>query len=109
MNLAREINRLRVGDETAAAQLGATLRQLGEWLGLLQADPEAFLQGGESVETVESLSEEYPPERIETMIAERTAARQAKNWAEADRIRTVLQDAGIVLEDTAKGTLWRRE
>ena len=41
--------------------------------------------------------------------AERTAARQAKNWAEADRIRTVLQDAGIVLEDTAKGTLWRRE
>jgi len=107
--LAREINRLRVEDETAAAQLGATLRQLGEWLGLLQADPEAFLQGGESVETVESLSEEYPPERIETMIAERTAARQAKNWAEADRIRTVLQDAGIVLEDTTKGTLWRRE
>ena len=106
--LAREINRLRTGDETAAAQLGATLRQLGEWLGLLQADPEAFLQGGDGAEDAEA-SQGFSPERIETLIAERTAARQAKNWAEADRIRTVLQDAGIVLEDTTKGTLWRRE
>ena len=106
--LAREINRLRAGDETAAAQLGATLRQLGEWLGLLQADPEAFLQGGDGAEDAEA-SQGFSSERIETLIAERIAARQVKNWAEADRIRTVLQDAGIVLEDTVKGTLWRRE
>lgn len=46
---------------------------------------------------------------IETLMAQRIAARKAKNWAEADRIRAQLQEAGIVLEDTAKGTIWRRE
>jgi len=115
--LAREINRLRAGDETAAAQLGATLRQLGEWLGLLQADPEAFLQGRiyqemvltDTVIVTDTLGVAYSDKQIDSLIAERTAARQAKNWAEADRIRTVLQEAGIVLEDTSKGTIWRRE
>ncbi len=115
--LAREINRLRAGDETAAAQLGATLRQLGEWLGLLQADPEAFLQGRiyqemvltDTVIVTDTLGVAYSDKQIDSLIAERTAARQARNWVEADRIRTVLQDAGIVLEDTSKGTLWRRE
>ena len=37
------------------------------------------------------------------------AARKVKNWTEADRIRALLQEAGIVLEDTPKGSLWRRE
>jgi cysteinyl-tRNA synthetase len=115
--LAREINRLRMEDEPAAALLGASLRQLSQWLGLLQADPEAFLQGRTHQETVltdtakatDTLSVVYSPEQVESLIAERTAARKSKNWAEADRIRTVLQEAGIVLEDTPKGTIWRRE
>jgi cysteinyl-tRNA synthetase len=116
--LAREINRLRTGDETAAARLGPTLVFLGGILGLLQNDPESVFQGASVVVPsakigVAALAPEITvaisKEQVETLIAERTAARQAKNWAEADRIRTVLQEAGIVLEDTSKGTIWRRE
>ena len=45
---------------------------------------------------------------IDTLIAERVAAKQAKNYAEADRIRKELLAADIVLEDNASGTTWRR-
>ncbi|MFO1371011.1 MAG: cysteine--tRNA ligase [Candidatus Competibacteraceae bacterium] len=117
-DLAREINRLRAEDEAAAAQLGVTLKRLGGILGLLQNGPEAFFQGvsinvPSATIRITSLAPEITVplsrEQIDTLIAERTAARKAKNWAEADRIRALLQDAGIVLEDTPKGTLWRRE
>ena len=42
------------------------------------------------------------------MIAERTAAKKAKNYAEADRIRDELKAMGIVLEDTAQGVKWKK-
>jgi cysteinyl-tRNA synthetase len=46
---------------------------------------------------------------IERLIAARVAAREVKNWAESDRIRAVLADAGVVLEDKPGGaTVWRR-
>ncbi len=45
--------------------------------------------------------------RIESLIAERSAARQSKNWQEADRIRNQLQEIGVVIEDTPKGTVWK--
>lgn len=45
---------------------------------------------------------------IEAMIEARQAARQAKNWAEADRIRDALKNQGIVLEDTPQGVKWHR-
>lgn len=106
--LAREINRLRASDETAAALAGAYLRQLGAGLGLLQTDPETFLRGTAEASTTAD-SHKYSEADIDTLIGERTQARLAKNWAEADRIRIRLQAAGIVLEDTPKGTIWRRE
>ena len=46
---------------------------------------------------------------IRGLIAERATARKAKQWAEADRIRNLLQEGGVVLEDTPKGTTWRRD
>lgn len=106
-DLSREINKLHDHDEMAAARLGASLRHLGKWLGLLQADPESYLKSG--AEVVASLSSGIASEEIEALIAQRNIARKAKNWAEADRIRAQLQEAKIVLEDTPKGTVWRRE
>ena len=108
-DLAREVNRLRVGDEAMGARLGASLRKLGGLLGLLQVDPNSYLQTIKSGESISvELATTYTTEQIDALITERTAARKAKNWAEADRIRALLQDAGIVLEDTLKGTNWRR-
>jgi len=101
-DLAREVNRLRRESDSAAAPLGAELRRLGGILGILQDDPEAYLRGGEG--GAEGLSDA----QIEELIGQRLAARRAKNWAEADRIRDELKAKGVLLEDGAGGTTWRR-
>jgi cysteinyl-tRNA synthetase len=91
--LAGEANR---GNASAARQL----RALGGVLGLLQRDADAFLKAGPGGGISDS--------QIDELIAARIAARKSKNFAEADRIRKQLLDAGVVLEDGAAGTTWRR-
>ena len=93
--LAGEVNKSR------SAELAGWLKTLGGVLGLLQRDPVDFLQGG----TVEG---EISADEVEQLIAARKAARAGKNWAESDRIRDELIARGIVLEDGAGGTTWRR-
>ena len=100
-DLAREINRARESSMEQAAALAGTLRALGAVLGLLDADPEAYLRGA-------SAGDGPSDGEIEAMIAERAAARARGDWAEADRRRDSLAAAGIVLEDGAGGTVWRR-
>ncbi|MEI6414615.1 MAG: cysteine--tRNA ligase [Pseudomonadota bacterium] len=100
-DLAREINRVRPEAPDRAAALGAELRQLAGLLGLLAEDPEDFLRAAPA--SPEGLSDA----RIEDLIARREIARQAKQWAEADRLRQTLATAGVILEDTPRGTLWR--
>jgi cysteinyl-tRNA synthetase len=101
--MAREVNRLREADQTAAAALAAELKGLGAILGILQDEPEHYLRGGDAA-AKDGLSDDA----IEELIQARNQARAAKNWTEADRIREELQSAGIILEDTAGGTDWRR-
>jgi len=87
----------RAQSPEAAAQLKA----LGGVLGLLQRDAQAFLQGSTTAGGLDDAA-------INAQIAARIAAKKAKDFAEADRIRKELLEAGIVLEDTAQGTSWRR-
>ena len=76
-----------------------TLKYLGSILGLLQSEPQAFLQTG--------LADDDKI-RIDALIAERLQARAEKNWARADGIRAELTQQGIELEDGPQGTNWRR-
>lgn len=100
--LAREINRLREVDTQQAKQYAANLQYLASILGILQHDPEQFLKLGIQQDS-------FDTEKINRLIAARNAARTAKNWQEADRIRDELLDLGVALEDTAAGTEWRRK
>jgi cysteinyl-tRNA synthetase len=100
--LAREINRARDTDTGRANRLAGCMKRLAGVLGLLQAEPDAFLR--ESAGAVDGLTDA----QIEALIADRIAARKAKDWAEADRIRDELEAQGILLEDGAEGTRWRR-
>jgi cysteinyl-tRNA synthetase len=90
--LASEVNR------TQSAQTAGLLKALGGVLGLLQDDPKAFAQAGAGVDE----------DAIQAQIAARAAAKAAKNFAEADRIRQALAAEGIALKDSPTGTTWER-
>ena len=92
-DLALEVNR------TGSPELVRQLRGLGAVLNVLQLDPEAFLKGGVS---------EGDEARIEALIAERAAAKKARNFARADEIRDQLKNESIELLDGPQGTTWRR-
>jgi cysteinyl-tRNA synthetase len=87
----------KASDPTEKARLQNELTAGGAVMGLLQQDAEAWLQGSDK-----------DAAEIEAAIAARNAARKAKNFAEADRIRTDLALKGILLEDAAGVTTWRR-
>jgi cysteinyl-tRNA synthetase len=90
-DLANEVNK------TKSAETAALLKGLADVVGLLQRDPDIYLQG-ESDNVLD----------IDALIVQRNDAKKAKNFADADRIRKELAEAGIVLEDTPQGTIWRR-
>jgi len=101
-DMARDVNRLKAEDMAAANGLAAKLRQLAGVLGLLEQDPEVFLQSG-------AQSNDDEVAEIEALIKMRNDARKEKNWAQADVARDKLNELGIILEDGPQGTSWRRK
>lgn len=95
--LAQAVNR------DQCAKLAGQLKALAGVLGLLQRAPEAFLQRSTGAD-----ADSLTPEEIEARIQERLDARKTKDFATADRVRKELLEAGVVLEDTPQGTIWRR-
>jgi cysteinyl-tRNA synthetase len=94
-DLANEANR------SQSSEAASLLKALGKVLGLLEQDPQAFLQGG-----TDCADDDVTV--IEAKIAARMAAKKAKDFAEADRIRAELLADGVALEDSPQGTIWRR-
>ncbi len=99
-DLAGQVNRLREENPEVALQKAGMLKKLANVLGLLEADPETYLQGG--------AGESDDAEKIESLIQQRLDARANKDWAEADRIRDELNAMNIELEDKEGKTIWRR-
>ena len=93
--LANEANK------TGSAELAGCLKALGGTLGLLQDNPQHFLQSGGEEGGLSA-------DEIEALIAQRKTARETKNWAESDRIRDLLAEHKILLKDGADGTTWTR-
>lgn len=96
--LAKELN--KESDADKAADIAGVLVKLGEVLGILQSEPEQFLKGEQDDDEVA---------QIEALIAKRNQARADKDWGAADEARDALTAMGIVLEDGAQGTTWRKQ
>ncbi|KGQ27073.1 cysteine--tRNA ligase [Gallibacterium anatis CCM5995] len=98
-DMARELNKLKAEQDPQTDAFAARLRELAGVLGLLYQDPETFLQAG---------MDDDETKIIETLIAQRNQARANKDWATADAARDKLTAMGVVIEDGANGTTWRK-
>lgn len=98
--MSSAINKASDSQEKLALQ--ATLRASGQSMGILMLDAEAWFKSGTQASGLSEVE-------IETLIQARETARQSRNFAESDRIRDELLEHGILLEDAAAGTTWRRK
>ena len=100
-DLVRDMNTCAKTDPAQAMKLAAELKALGGVFGIFTVEPKTFLQG--------IASDGPDAEQIETLIAERVAAKKNRDFARADQIRDDLLVQGVVLEDSREGTTWRRD
>lgn len=101
--VAKELNVASAADDQQkVSQLAFTLKSLADVLGILQLDAEEYFKGGAS--SADGLSNED----IDALVVQRTEARANKDWAESDRIRDLLAEQGITLDDGKGGTSWKR-
>ncbi|AIK97184.1 cysteine--tRNA ligase [Candidatus Odyssella acanthamoebae] len=95
-DLASQIN--KASDFEEKQKLASIMKASGVLLGILQQDPDLWFKGEDNLNTTE----------IEELISHRNQARANRDFGEADRLRQHLLDMGVVLEDSASGTTWRR-
>ena len=100
--MAREVNRLKRDTDPQAAVLASQMRGLGNILGLLELDPQAYLRG-------EAGEGDLADANVDALVVQRQQAKLDRNFALSDQIRDQLKVAGIVLEDSKEGTVWKRE
>jgi len=104
-DLAHVLNRIDDKSSAQALSMAATMRYLGNVLGLLQDDPDRYLQSGRPDTAETGITDA----QIKGLIEERQAARAGRDFKRADEIRDQLTQAGILLEDGPQGTTWRRK
>ncbi|MFC4893097.1 cysteine--tRNA ligase [Pseudofrancisella aestuarii] len=97
-SLAKEINVLKTKSAYKASGYAFLLRKLCDVLGILFTSAEEYFNSATNIDV----------DSIQNLIDERVKAKANKDYAEADKIRDDLLKQGIVLEDTAKGTIWKR-
>ena len=100
--MAREVNRLKRDTDPQAAVLASQMRGLGNILGLLELDPQAYLRG-------EAGEGDLADANVDALVVQRQQAKSDRNFALSDQIRDQLKVVGIVLEDSKEGTVWKRE
>ena len=98
-NLSSEINK------SQKSQDASLLKSLANILGLLQQEPQRYLQQGL---VANNKNEKFSESEINLLINQRLEAKKNQDFKEADQIRSLLAEAGIILEDTSQGTTWRR-
>lgn len=101
-DMVREINRLKRDADPQAAVLASQMRGLGNILGLLELNPQSYLQGQAGEGGLADAD-------IDALIVQRNQAKVDKDFALSDQIRDQLKDAGVVLEDSKEGTRWKRD
>lgn len=97
--IAKKINNERLNDLDLAKELVSIIKELSLTMGILQQDPEKFLQAKTNLSAKE----------IEIKIKQRQQARKDKKFALSDKIRADLESQNIILEDNINGTTWRRK
>ncbi len=97
-SLAKEINSFKTKNTFKASGYAFILRKLCDVLGILFTDTEEYFKQVKGVNA----------DKVEQLIAERSQAKKDKNYARADEIRNSLLEQGIVLEDSATGTTWKK-
>ena len=100
--MAREVNRLKRDADPQAIVLASQMRGLGNILGLLELDPQAYLRG-------EAGEGDLVDADVDALVVQRQQAKLDRNFSLSDQIRAQLKVAGISLEDSKEGTVWKRE
>ncbi|MDO9107210.1 MAG: cysteine--tRNA ligase [Methylovulum sp.] len=117
-DLARDLNKAKTKEPEKIGVLASSLKQLAGLLGILQMNPDNFLQGRHSslvgsitaTDTPSAVMKQMLSDEVEQQIQARLDAKKAKDWALADQIRDELKQQGVILEDAPDGTTsWRRE